>query len=305
MRTLPACSASISRVRSCRAERPGVHSPGRSARRREDDLAMLTSLAAGRRSSRSRRNACRKASSPSLRRRRAGFARPFDGDLRGDARGDRGWADRLHASLQRDAPAASPRARSDRRRARSGGVLVRADRRRRACRSAMLRLALRGAGRPMLVTDAMPPVGGRKDGFTLYGEEITRARRAPVCAPTARSRARRSTWPARCATRSSSSAPRCPMRCASPRATRPNFWGWGTGSAGSRRVAGPISWRSCRTRSGCCDLGGGKRRVTPALRGSRSRAAARRRSASPPAAPSRARRGGGAPGGGHRPAPRS
>ncbi|HEX8664261.1 MAG TPA: N-acetylglucosamine-6-phosphate deacetylase [Beijerinckiaceae bacterium] len=37
---------------------------------------------------------------------------------------------------------------------------------------AMLRLALRGAGRPMLVTDAMPPVGGRKDTFTLYGEEI-------------------------------------------------------------------------------------------------------------------------------------
>jgi N-acetylglucosamine-6-phosphate deacetylase len=37
---------------------------------------------------------------------------------------------------------------------------------------AMLRLALRGAGRPMLVTDAMPPVGGRKDSFTLYGETI-------------------------------------------------------------------------------------------------------------------------------------
>jgi N-acetylglucosamine-6-phosphate deacetylase len=37
---------------------------------------------------------------------------------------------------------------------------------------AMLRLALRGAGRPMLVTDAMPPVGGRKQGFALYGEAI-------------------------------------------------------------------------------------------------------------------------------------
>jgi N-acetylglucosamine-6-phosphate deacetylase len=36
----------------------------------------------------------------------------------------------------------------------------------------MLGLALRGAGRPVLVTDAMPPVGGRKAGFTLYGEEI-------------------------------------------------------------------------------------------------------------------------------------
>src|SRR5258705_300165 len=37
---------------------------------------------------------------------------------------------------------------------------------------AMLRLSLRGSGRPMLVTDAMPPVGGRKRSFTLYGEEI-------------------------------------------------------------------------------------------------------------------------------------
>jgi N-acetylglucosamine-6-phosphate deacetylase len=37
---------------------------------------------------------------------------------------------------------------------------------------AMLRLALRGVARPMLVTDAMPPVGGRRSGFTLYGEDI-------------------------------------------------------------------------------------------------------------------------------------
>lgn len=36
----------------------------------------------------------------------------------------------------------------------------------------MLRLALRGLGRPMLVTDAMPPVGGRHSRFTLYGQEI-------------------------------------------------------------------------------------------------------------------------------------
>jgi N-acetylglucosamine-6-phosphate deacetylase len=38
---------------------------------------------------------------------------------------------------------------------------------------AMLRLALRGAARPMLVTDAMPPVGGRRSSFALYGDEIT------------------------------------------------------------------------------------------------------------------------------------
>ena len=42
----------------------------------------------------------------------------------------------------------------------------------------MLRLALRGAGRPMLVSDAMPPVGGRQDpwfqsGFVLNGAEIS------------------------------------------------------------------------------------------------------------------------------------
>ena len=37
---------------------------------------------------------------------------------------------------------------------------------------AMLRLALRGAGRPILVTDAMPPVGGARPSFKLGGETI-------------------------------------------------------------------------------------------------------------------------------------
>jgi N-acetylglucosamine-6-phosphate deacetylase len=37
---------------------------------------------------------------------------------------------------------------------------------------AMLRLALRGAGSAMLVTDAMPPVGGSKEQFTLQSREI-------------------------------------------------------------------------------------------------------------------------------------
>jgi N-acetylglucosamine-6-phosphate deacetylase len=36
----------------------------------------------------------------------------------------------------------------------------------------MLRLALRGAGHPMLVTDAMPPVGGTRSSFMLGGETI-------------------------------------------------------------------------------------------------------------------------------------
>jgi len=37
---------------------------------------------------------------------------------------------------------------------------------------AMLRLALRGVGNPMLVTDAMPPVGGEQSTFALYGEKV-------------------------------------------------------------------------------------------------------------------------------------
>src|SRR6476619_7683795 len=36
----------------------------------------------------------------------------------------------------------------------------------------VLRIALRGHGRPMLVTDAMPPVGGCRSNFYLYGREI-------------------------------------------------------------------------------------------------------------------------------------
>jgi N-acetylglucosamine-6-phosphate deacetylase len=37
---------------------------------------------------------------------------------------------------------------------------------------AMLRMALRGAGHPILVTDAMPPVGGSSPSFSLNGETI-------------------------------------------------------------------------------------------------------------------------------------
>jgi N-acetylglucosamine-6-phosphate deacetylase len=37
---------------------------------------------------------------------------------------------------------------------------------------AMLRLALRGQARPMLVSDAMPTVGGSRSTFTLHGQEI-------------------------------------------------------------------------------------------------------------------------------------
>jgi len=37
---------------------------------------------------------------------------------------------------------------------------------------AMLRLALRGSGHPMLVTDAMPPVGGSCTSFRLCGQDV-------------------------------------------------------------------------------------------------------------------------------------
>jgi N-acetylglucosamine-6-phosphate deacetylase len=37
---------------------------------------------------------------------------------------------------------------------------------------AMLRLALRGAGQPLLVTDAMPPVGGTRHSFRLGGKRV-------------------------------------------------------------------------------------------------------------------------------------
>jgi N-acetylglucosamine-6-phosphate deacetylase len=38
---------------------------------------------------------------------------------------------------------------------------------------AMLRLALRGRSRPILVTDAMPPVGGSRATFTLNGDQVS------------------------------------------------------------------------------------------------------------------------------------
>src|SRR5205807_71927 len=38
---------------------------------------------------------------------------------------------------------------------------------------AMLRLALRGRAQPMLVTDAMPPAGGRRTDFLLAGHRVT------------------------------------------------------------------------------------------------------------------------------------
>jgi N-acetylglucosamine-6-phosphate deacetylase len=38
---------------------------------------------------------------------------------------------------------------------------------------AMLRLALRGAGNPILISDAMPPIGGSSSSFALHGRPVT------------------------------------------------------------------------------------------------------------------------------------
>jgi N-acetylglucosamine-6-phosphate deacetylase len=95
--------------------------------------------------------------------------------------------------------------------------------------AAVLRLALRGLGRPMLVTDAMPPVGGNGTG------SASTARRSPsgtgaASDPTGPSRAPPSTWRAPCATRSASSGSILPARSTWPRPRRPTSSGSGSGS---------------------------------------------------------------------------
>jgi len=63
---------------------------------------------------------------------------------------------------------------------------------------------LRGAGTPMLVTDAMPPVGGTRHGFNLAGKPIrVEDGRCTTADGTLAGSA--STWRARCAIASSSS----------------------------------------------------------------------------------------------------
>jgi N-acetylglucosamine-6-phosphate deacetylase len=69
---------------------------------------------------------------------------------------------------------------------------------------AVLKLALRSVARPMLVSDAMPPVGGSRSSFTLQGA------RSPVSdgrctGPDGTLAGPRWTWRARCATPSNCS----------------------------------------------------------------------------------------------------
>ncbi len=94
-----------------------------------------------------------------------------------DPCGDRRGPDRLYPSVQRDAAARGARpgpiaaALEDPRA--FYGLIVDGEH----VAPAMLRLALRGAGQAMLVTDAMPPVGGCRDAFLLGGKDIVVQRR--------------------------------------------------------------------------------------------------------------------------------
>ena len=98
-------------------------------------------------------------------------------------------AHRLHPSLQRDAAACEPRARArSPRRSKRRGAGIGSSSTASTSYPAMLRLALRGAARPMLVTDAMPPVGGRRAELHALRRGDHRARRT-LRDRTARSRA--------------------------------------------------------------------------------------------------------------------
>ena len=111
----PACSASISRGRSCRPSAPGVHDPAMFRAPDDADLALLTEQRGG---------ATLVTLAPECvpsgfvasagKSRRARRARAFDGDLRTDPRRAGRGADRVHASVQRDAAAAGARPRADR-----------------------------------------------------------------------------------------------------------------------------------------------------------------------------------------------
>ena len=106
---------------------------------------------------------------------------------------------------------------------------------------AMLRLALRGAARPMLVTDAMPTVGGSRSTFLLGGQEIGAARR-PL--HQSRRHARRRSSRHGIGRAQLRRAPRCASRrrrCASPPRSRRTFSASEAPSAGSRPAIAPIS----------------------------------------------------------------
>ena len=97
---------------------------------------------------------------------------PLDGDLRRDMRGQGTGPQRLHSSIQCDATSHFARARAIALALEAPdvwfGLIVdgfHVD-------PVILRIALRGLGPPILVTDAMPPVGGSRPSFNLYGHGI-------------------------------------------------------------------------------------------------------------------------------------
>ena len=106
----------------------------------------------------------------------------------------------------------------------------------------------------MLVTDAMPPAGGTRSTFPLYGEQI--ATRGEFCiTEAAQLRARPLIWQVPSATAFNSSA--CPfqLHCATPRMSPRCFWASPIGSVVSPRAGRPIWWLLIRTTSGSWDLG--------------------------------------------------
>ena len=156
-------------------EKPGVHAVRHIRRPTADDLAMLTAP---------RRGVLLATLAPEqvppgfirqlVTRRGPRFAGALDGHLCRNASGHEGRLGRLHASVQCHAPDCRPRTGTDPGGRGNHAMLgigmivdgVHVD-------PANLQLALRGAATPMLVTDAMPPVGGAGPGFSLYGDDIT------------------------------------------------------------------------------------------------------------------------------------
>ena len=182
--------------------------------------------------------------------RRAGRARPFDGELRTDARRARRGADRLHPSVQRDAAAAGARPRADRGGARRPWRVLRADRRWRACRAGDAAPGVARPGHAMLVTDAMPPVGGSRGAFRLCGKDIVaRDGRVATGDGVLAGSALDMASAVRNCVRLLGMA--CPRRCGWRRPPRPLFSGCRTASAASRRAIAPTSSRSTPMRSGC------------------------------------------------------
>ena len=92
----------------------------------------------------------------------------YDGDSCSDGR----RAQRLYASVQCHEASGQPGAGPYSRCSRVAQCLVRDDRRRIPRKSRNASPGTTRLGRPILVTDAMPPVGGRRSKFDLYGTEI-------------------------------------------------------------------------------------------------------------------------------------